>query len=368
MDLKKKLDNIPHKLNVPLYLTYDDVLILPNFTNLKHEDIDLSGRLTKNIKLALPIIASPMDTVCEERMALEIAREGGIGIIHRNQSVDAQILQAKKVTGEKMIVGAAIGLGSDFEDRAKKIIDSGIKLVCIDHSIGHSQAVYDAIKYLKKNYNVEIMAGNVATYDGAKYLFEAGADILRVGKGAGSICISRKISGVGVPQLSAIIETAKAAKEYERSIVADGGIRSSGDIVKALAAGADAVMLGAFISGTDESPGSLKRVNGKAYKYYRGMGSLGAMKNGSADRYGQQSKGIDKNNLIEEGIEGYIEYKGQLKKIIHEMVGGIKSGFVNIGAKDIGELQKRAKFIQITRAGEIESTFHDILKKDEKRG
>ena len=363
MNSKKSFGNILHKLNIPLYLTYDDVLILPSFTNLERSDIDLSTRLTKNIELSLPIIGSPMDTVCEEKMALGLIKEGGIGIIHRNQSVDAQILQVKKVIKEKMMVGAAVGIGSDFRDRVKKIIDAGVKLICIDHSIGHSHAVFDAVKFLKKNYAVDVMAGNVATYDGAKYLFEAGADILRVGKGAGSICISRKISGIGVPQFSAITETARAAKKYKRSIVADGGIRSSGDIVKAMAAGADAVMLGLFISGTDESPGNLKMINGKAYKYYRGMGSSVAMKNGSADRYGQE-KCTNKKNLIEEGMEGYIEYKGKLSDVIYNVVGGIKSGFVNVGAKNIKELQEKAKFIQITRAGEVESNFHDILEKD----
>lgn len=361
MSLQGKLDNLS-EYDLPLYLTFDDVLILPNFTNLKYNEIKLSTNLTKEIKLRLPIIASPMDTVCGDKMALGMGENGGMGIIHRNQPIDLQASQVRRLIKKNIKVGAAVGLGYDFKDRSKKLVEVGVKLLCVDYSMGYSQLVYDAIRFLKKNYNVEIMAGNVATYEGAKYLLEAGADVLRVGKGAGSICISRKVSGVGVPQISAIFETAKAAKEYGKSIVADGGIRSSGDIVKALAAGADAVMLGVLISGTDEAPGTLKKIKNKFYKYYRGMGSMAAMKAGSADRYGH-SKIENINKLNEEGIESYVEYKGKLEKVITELTGGINSGFMNVGAKNITKLRENSKFIRVTNAGNIESFYHNVIKK-----
>ena len=344
---------------MPIYLTYDDVLLLPGLSGISLDDIDLSANLSKNINLNLPIIASPMDTVCEYEMAIKIGAMGGIGIIHRNQPIKIQVSQIKRAVEKGVMVGAAIGLNDDFCSKAEKIIEAGAKLLCIDHSFGHSKKVYSALRYIKKNYsNIEIISGNIATYDGAMYLFDAGADILRVGKGAGSICVSRKISGVGVPQLTAILETSRAAKKFNKKIIADGGIRSSGDIVKALAAGANAVMLGFLIAGAKESPGAIKKISKLKYKYYRGMGSLQAMKNGSADRYGHTN---NFNKLTQEGVEGFVKYEGGVDDIIKILCGGIKSGFINIGAKNIADLQKKAKFIRITPAGRIESSLHSIL-------
>lgn len=301
-----------------------------------------------------------MDTVCEDKMALEMARLGGLGIIHRNQSIDRQSAQLVKVLKKQLPVGVAIGIGEDAKERLNVLVKAGAKLVCIDASHGHTKIVIDLVKYIKEKYQVEIIAGNVATYDGACALYEAGADVLRVGKGAGSICITRIVSGIGVPQLTAVIETSRAAKKFGRTLIADGGIRAGGDIVKALAANASAVMLGSMLAATDEAPGLLVKEGKETYKIYRGMGSVKSMRLGSADRYRQENKLKDRKNLVPEGVEGKVKFKGKLKPFLSKLEEGIKSGMYSVGAQDLTQLSQRATFVRITPPGLVESLPHDI--------
>lgn len=349
--------------NLPEYLTYDDVLLLPNYSEVTPSKTDISTHLTKSIKLAVPIVASPMDTVCEARMALKMADLGGYGIIHRNFTIDGQISELQKVMKVTDIVGAAVGVGQDFEERVKALANAGVKEICIDSAHGHTKHVIDAVKDIKKKYpDISVIAGNVATYDGALALFKAGANAVKVGMGPGSICTTRVISGMGVPQLSAVIEGVRAAKETGGYIIADGGIKTSGDIVKALAAGADTVMLGSLLAGTDESPGQMIQINEKMYKSYRGMGSVAAMKKGSATRYGQSWKKGETKQLVPEGVEGLVPHRGPLAEHLYQLVGGLRAGMGYLGAKNLAELREKAQFIKISRTAFVESQPHSILQ------
>ncbi|MCX6817133.1 MAG: IMP dehydrogenase [Candidatus Beckwithbacteria bacterium] len=344
------------------WLTFDDVLLLPNYSEVTPSKTDTTTKLTEKIKLPIPILASPMDTVCESAMALRLGKIGGYGIIHRNLSIEKQVGELKLVLKAGVKAGAAVGVGVDFKDRVAALIKAGVKEICVDSAHGHTKHVIEAIKKIKIFHSgVEVIAGNVATYEGADDLFKAGAAAVKVGMGPGSICTTRIMSGMGVPQLSAIVAGAKAAKKYKKSIIADGGIRTSGDLVKALAAGAAAVMLGSLLAGTDAAPGKLVTYQGKKYKTYRGMGSVGAMKQGSAERYGQ--KKTDKI-LVAEGVEGLVEYKGKLEDFVYQLVGGLRSGLAYLGAKNLKELRQKAKFIRISRAGVYESRPHSILLLD----
>jgi IMP dehydrogenase len=467
-------------------LTFDDVLLLPQYSEVLPTEVDVSTYITKKIKLNIPIISAAMDTVTEYKLAKALAREGGIGIIHRNMSIEEQARQVKLVkrsemgmilepvvigpeepvkkalelmaqykisglpvvdenrkllgiitnrdvryieptnydkpvklfmTKENLItahpgitleeakeifrkhkieklpivdkegklrglitikdlekkqkypnackdelgrlrVGAAVGTSEDTLDRVAALLEAGADLIVVDTAHGHSKRVIETVKEIKKHFpEAEVMAGNIATKEGALALIDAGADAIKVGVGPGSICTTRIVAGVGVPQITAIMWASEVAKEYSIPVIADGGIRFSGDIVKALAAGANAVMLGNLLAGTEEAPGELVYYHGRAYKIYRGMGSLGAMMSRmSADRYGQE--GLQK--FVPEGIEGRVPYKGKLADVIYQLVGGLKSGMGYIGAKNIEELQKRAKFIRITWAGYRESHAHDV--------
>lgn len=341
------------------YLTYDDVLLLPNYSEITPSRTDLVGNLTNKIKLKIPVVASPMDTVCEAEMGSAIGRLGGYGIIHRNLSIAKQAEQLKSVLKQGIMVGAAVGVGPDFQERVKTLIKAGPKEICIDSAHGHTKHVIEAIKFIKKNYpQIEIIAGNVAIYEGARDLFKAGADAVKVGMGPGSICTTRIMSGMGVPQLTAVLDCVKAKKLFtNKFIIADGGIKTSGDIVKALAAGADAVMLGSLLAGCDEAPGKMIIIKGKKYKAYRGMGSAAAMKYGSAERYGQEKTS---KKFVPEGVEGLVEYKGPLEAILFQLMGGLRSGMAYLGAKNLLELRQKAKFIQITPAGLSESKPHSI--------
>ena len=468
-----------------LGLTYDDVVLVPSKSAVLPSEVDVRTHLTRNIQINIPIISSAMDTVTESRLAIAMAREGGVGIIHRvltpadqaaevdrvkksesgmildpvtispDQTIrDAHQLMAKyrisgipvtknkKLVGiltnrdlrfetrldlkvsqvmkrdklitapegtslekareilhehrieklpvvnkqgelkglitikdiEKRIkypnackdahgrlrVGAAVGVGGDTEERLALLKKAGVDLIVVDTAHGHAQAVVDTVKMIKKQHpTVELVAGNIATAEAAKDLLNAGVDAVKVGVGPGSICTTRIVSGSGMPQLTAIADCAKVLEGSRVPIVADGGIKFSGDISKALAAGASVVMLGGLLAGTEESPGETVLYQARTYKVYRGMGSIGAMERGGGDRYGQSGRPPQK--LVPEGIEGRVPYKGPLSAVIYQLVGGLKSGMGYCGCKTIPELQKNATFIRQTVAGLRESHVHDVI-------
>ena len=466
-------------------LTFDDVLLMPAYSEILPYEVKIHTQLTKNIQLHVPILSSAMDTVTEAQLAIALAREGGIGILHKNMSIERQAEQVRKVkrsesgmivdpitlevtatigdalklmkenkiggipivdktnklvgiltnrdlrfetdrnrkvsevmTKEnlviapegtdlrkaekilrqykieklpvvnkqgkliglityrdilqlsafpnavkdkigRLLVGAALGITKDLLDRAAALQSVGVDIVSLDSAHGHSKGVIDALKLLKKTYkNLPVIAGNVATAEGALAMANAGADAVKVGIGPGSICTTRIVAGAGVPQLTAIMEAARALKGKNIPIIADGGIRYTGDMVKALAAGANCVMMGSIFAGTEESPGETIIYEGRKFKGYRGMGSIGAMSQGSGDRYFQENES-DSKKYVPEGIEGRVAYKGNLHEIVYQFVGGLKAGMGYCGAKTVKDLQN-AKFVQITNAGMRESHTHDV--------
>ena len=466
-------------------LTFDDVLLMPAYSEILPSEVKIHTQLTKNIQLHVPILSSAMDTVTEAQLAIALAREGGIGILHKNMSIERQAEQVRKVkrsesgmivdpitlevtatigdalklmkenkiggipivdktnklvgiltnrdlrfetdrkrkvsevmTKEnlviapegtdlrkaekilrqykieklpvvnkqgkliglityrdilqlsafpnavkdkigRLLVGAALGITKDLLDRAAALQSVGVDIVSLDSAHGHSKGVIEALKLLKKTYkNLPVIAGNVATAEGALAMANAGADAVKVGIGPGSICTTRIVAGAGVPQLTAIMEAARALKGKNIPIIADGGIRYTGDMVQALAAGANCVMMGSIFAGTEESPGETIIYEGRKFKGYRGMGSIGAMSQGSGDRYFQDSE-ADSKKYVPEGIEGRVAYKGNLHEIVYQFVGGLKAGMGYCGAKTVKDLQN-AKFVQITNAGMRESHTHDV--------
>ncbi len=468
-------------------LTFEDVLLVPQYSEVLPKEVDLNTMLTKNIPLKIPMVSAAMDTVTEYRAAIAMARLGGIGIIHKNMDIDSQVKQVKKVkksesgiiidpvyispnatladaeeimkefkisgvpvvnehnkllgiltnrdmrfekdmtklvkdvmtkmpliTAKKGIkideaadimhkhkieklpiiddeghlkglvtikdikkrieypnankddfgrlrVGAAIGVGQ--LDRARALVDAGVDVLVLDSAHGHSKGIIDTIKKIKDELVVDVIAGNIATGDATKALIEAGADAVKVGIGPGSICTTRIVAGVGVPQISAIDECAEVAREYGVPVIADGGIKYSGDIAKALAVGASSVMAGSLLAGTEESPGETIMYQGRQYKSYRGMGSIGAMKKGSNDRYFQEGTAADK--LVPEGIEGRVPYRGSIAGIIHQMMGGLRSSMGYCGSKNIKEFWEKSEFVEITSAGLKESHVHDVIITEE---
>ncbi|HJA73523.1 MAG TPA: IMP dehydrogenase [Candidatus Limosilactobacillus faecipullorum] len=358
-------------------ITFDDVLLIPAESHVLPNEVDLSVQLAKNLKLNLPFISAGMDTVTESSMAIAMALQGGLGVIHKNMSIQAQAGEVANVKGvalngnfakaavddqNRLLVAAAVGVTSDTFERAEALFEAGADAIVIDTAHGHSAGVLRKIKEIRQHYPTQtLIAGNVATGDATRALFDAGVDVVKVGIGPGSICTTRVIAGVGVPQITAIYDAATAAKEYGKPIIADGGIKYSGDIVKAIAAGGNAVMLGSMFSGTTEAPGEVFEDHGKKYKAYRGMGSVGAMaqSHGSSDRYFQG--GVNEaNKLVPEGIEARVEYKGDVADIIFQLVGGLRSGMGYCGAPDIQSLIDNAQFVQISNAGLRESHPHDV--------
>ena len=321
-------------------LTFDDVTLTPKYSEILPSDVDTSIKLTKTLKLKIPILSSAMDTVTESKMAIEIAKAGGIGVIHRNLNIKDQIKEIKKVKKQNLLIGAAVGAGPDEFKRAQAILKENIDIIVVDTAHGHTKKVGEIIKFIKRKRNrkTAICAGNIATPDAARFLMKLGVDIIKVGIGPGSICTTRLVAGIGVPQLSAILNVKKGIGNNKTTLIADGGIKFSGDIAKALAAGADAVMIGSLFAGTDQAPGKKIKKKGKLYKYFRGMGSIGAMNKGSADRY-FQSKQKDTSKYVAEGVEGYIKYKGTVDKIIYSLVGGLKSSMGYMGAKKVVDLR-----------------------------
>ena len=468
-------------------LTFDDVLLVPQYSEVLPKDVDVKSRLTRGIELNTPLLSAAMDSVTEARTAITMAREGGIGIIHKNLPPEHQAREVEKVKraesgivlspvtvkpneslrnalaimrehdisgvpvveGDKPVgiltardirfernldqpvsalmtkelvtvqpgvsaeqakqllhqhriekllvveagkliglitikdilqadrnpqaikdgkgrlrVGAAVGPGPDREARAAALAAAGVDVIVVDTAHGHSKGVLDAVRATKKEHpHIDLIAGNVATAEATEALIDAGADGVKVGIGPGSICTTRVVAGVGVPQVSAVFECARAAKRRGVPIISDGGVKYSGDVVKAIAAGASSVMMGSLFAGTDEAPGDMVLYQGRSYKMYRGMGSLGAMKKGSKDRYGQAGSADEK--LVPEGIEGRVPYRGSLASILYQLVGGLRSGMGYIGASNIAELQERARFVRISSQGLRESHVHDVIITEE---
>jgi len=464
-------------------LTYDDVLLVPAYSEIFPGDTNVSTLLTKNIKLNIPFVSASMDTVTEHKLAIAIALKGGIGIIHKNMTIrnqaeqirqvkrsqsgmikdpitldaqstvgDAQMIVKKNKIGgipiidasnnligivtnrdlrfqkdqfmklddimtknlitakvgisldeaEKILkkhkieklpiveerqlvglitykdilknksmpdackdnlgrlrVGAALGVTDDYKERLERLITSGVDVIAIDTAHAHTKSVIDQIKKIKKNFDIDLIVGNIATGEAAKALVKAGADGIKVGVGPGSICTTRIIAGVGMPQLSAVYESTKAIKGSGIPVIADGGIRFSGDVVKGLAAGANSIMVGSLFAGTDEAPGDIILYEGRKYKAYRGMGSVEAMEAGTRDRYFQQNEN-DPKKLVPEGIVGRVPYKGEVSEILYQLTGGLKAGMGYVGANNIAALQK-SKFVKITKAGSIEGHPHDVF-------
>ena len=365
--------------NLPLALTFDDVLLRPGYSGFDRKDITLTTNLTKRIQLRTPIISAPMDTVTEHELAIALARLGGVGFIHRNLTIEDQVAEVKKVKQEDLLVGAAVGSSAGYESRVEQLVKAGVDVLIVDSAHGYSKKVMQAVKYIKANFDIDVIAGNVATAEGAEALIDSGADGLRVGMGPGAICSTRIISGMGVPQLTALLETSHVAQPHDVPVIADGGIIRSGDVVKALAAGASTVMLGRLLAATEESPGKVvklkpEHVPGRfqniidgspeyIFKEYRGMGSIGAMKQGlkisSEDEF--HGKDYQGDTLVAEGVEGLVPCTGTLKQLLDQLTGGVYSGMYYIGARTIAELWETARFMRITQASLTESHPHDLF-------
>ncbi|HLA78229.1 MAG TPA: IMP dehydrogenase [Vicinamibacteria bacterium] len=472
--------------NIALALTFDDVLLVPQKSDVLPSEVDITTKLTRNISLKVPIVSAAMDTVTEAHLAIAIAQEGGLGFIHKNMSVEAQASEVDKVkrsesgmivdpvtiapdapvaaalelmakfrisgvpvtVGSKLVgiltnrdlrfetrthlpvselmtkkdlitvsvgttleeakeilhrhkvekllvvdkdynlkglitvkdiqkqikypsackdslgrlrVGAALGVSADVLERASALVEAKVDLVAVDTAHGHSRKVLDTVEAIRKRFpDLEVVAGNVGTYEGARDLVSAGVAAVKVGMGPGSICTTRVVSGAGMPQITAVAEAARACAPSGTPIIADGGIKFSGDLVKAIAAGAHSVMIGSLFAGTDESPGELILRQGRSFKSYRGMGSLGAMKEGSRDRYFQEFE-ANSQKLVPEGIEGMVPYKGPLSAMIQQLVGGLRSGMGYCGTTSIGDLQAGSRFVRISSAGLKESHVHDVI-------
>ena len=468
-------------------LTFDDVLLIPAHSTVLPRDVSLATQLTSTITLNIPLLSAAMDTVTEAPLAIALAQEGGIGIIHKNMTIEAQAMQVaqvkrfesgvvkdpitihpdmtvrevlelirrhkisglpvvkgKKVVGivtnrdlrfesnldqaikhimtpktrlvtvkedtareqvlallhkyrlERLLVvndqfelcglitvkdivktseypsankdeqgrlrvGAAIGVGEGSDERAIALVEAGVDVIIVDTAHGHSQGVLDRITWLKKKFpKLQVIGGNIATADGARALVDSGADAVKVGIGPGSICTTRIVAGVGVPQVTAIHNVSEALKGSGVPTIADGGIRYSGDIAKALAAGANTVMLGGLFAGTAEAPGEIELFQGRAYKTYRGMGSLSAMQQGSSDRYFQEKEQKNNDKLVPEGVEGRVPFKGNIASVIHQLIGGVRSSMGYLGCETIADMHDKAKFVEITSAGIRESHVHDV--------
>lgn len=359
-------------------ITFDDVLLIPAESHVLPNEVDLTTELAPNLKLNIPLISAGMDTVTEGKMAAAMAKMGGLGVIHKNLSIEAQadevrLVKNTEVTAEdkhaatdaqgRLLAAAAVGVTSDTFERAEALLNAGADAIVIDTAHGHSAGVLRKIKEIRDHFpKATLIAGNVATGEGTRALFEHGVDIVKVGIGPGSICTTRVVAGVGVPQLTAIYDSAEVAREFGKPIIADGGIKYSGDVVKALAAGGNAVMLGSMLSGTEEAPGDVQQgSDGRLVKSYRGMGSVGAMaqQHGSSDRYFQG--GVNEaNKLVPEGIEAVVSYKGTVNNVVYQILGGLRSGMGYCGAENIQKLIDTAQFVRISNAGLRESHPHDV--------
>jgi len=338
-------------------LTFDDVLIIPSRSDVLPTQVSTRSRATLELELDIPIISAAMDTVTESRMAIAIACAGGLGVIHRNLAVARQVAEVEAVRREGLPVGAAVGTGADADERAAALVAAGADVIVVDIAHGHSASVIRMVEKVKARHRVQVIAGNVVTADGTEELIAAGADCVKVGVGPGAICTTRVVAGAGMPQITAIVDCVEAASRHGIPVCADGGIQHSGDIAKAIGAGAHTVMLGGLLAGVDESPGEV--VDG--YKAYRGMGSLGAMQDrqASRDRYGQADVG-EFSKIVPEGVEGQVRSVGPLEPFLHQLIGGLRAGMKYAGAATIEELRTTARFVRISGAGLRESHPHDI--------
>lgn len=354
-------------------LTFDDVLLVPQYSEITPDMADVSTKLTNTFKMNVPFLSAAMDTVSEHKLVTALALAGGLGVIHKNMSIADQAKEVEMVKNYefdnekykralidkkgRLCVGAAIGVTADMMDRAHALMDAGVDVFVLDSAHGDSKNIINAIKNLRLEYpSMELIAGNVATYEGALDLMKAGASAVKVGMGPGSICTTRIIAGIGVPQLQAVMDCARASKEMNVPIIADGGIKYSGDVVKALAAGANTVMLGGLFATCEEAPGDIYESNGKKYRTYRGMGSIEAMAKGSTDRYFQTGH----KKFVAEGVQGIVEVKTTVEELVFQLIGGLKAGMGYCGSKDIPTLQEKGTFIKITNNALLESHPHDI--------
>jgi len=368
------LDTLNGKITKHGY-TFDDVLLVPAYSQVVPAKVKLHTQLTPKIKLNIPICAAAMDTVCEEKMALALARLGGIGFIHKNMTIEDQALMIANIKKLKVdpqesmaaiddkgryLVGAAVGVSEQTLERVASLVKAEVDIISVDSAHGHSKGVIDAVRAIRQEYpDLDIIGGNIVTAQAAIDLVYAGASVVKVGVGPGSICTTRVVAGVGVPQLTAVNDVFQVAKTYKIGVIADGGIKLSGDIVKALAAGSDCVMLGGLLAGCDEAPGDIIMINERKYKSYVGMGSLSAMQRGSSDRYFQGGK-KELSKLVPEGIEAMVPYKGSVIDVVYQMMGGLRSGMGYCGCETVSDLKDKAQFVSISNAGLKESHPHDV--------
>ena len=362
-----------------LALTFDDVLLRPGYAGFDRSQITLKTKLSRNIELDVPFVSAPMDTVTEGGLAIALAKLGGIGILHRNLTIDAEATEVRKVKAAGVMVGAAVGSSPGYEQRVEALMEAGVDVLLVDSAHGYAVKVIDTLKHIKQNYDIDVIAGSIATSDGARALIDAGADSLRVGMGPGAICTTRVVSGMGVPQMTALFDVASVANKAGVPVIADGGIIHSGDVVKALAAGASTIMMGRMFAATEEAPGDVVKLKPDqvparfqsildgsheyTFKTYRGMGSVGAMKQGievsSEDEF--HGKSYQGDVLVAEGVEGLVPCSGTVKQLVDQMVGGVYSGMYYVGAKTIEGLWAQAEFMQITQASLNESHPHDLF-------
>lgn len=362
-------------MKFPLALTYDDVLLMPQYSEIKsRKDVSTKTKLSRNIELNIPIISANMDTVTNAEMSIALARLGGVGGMHRFLTIDEQVEEVKKVKGAKfdsskyphaatdkdgrLLVGATIGIKDESLKRAGALLEAGADFLVIDTSHGHTKHVLGALQAIKKQFNgVDVVAGNVATAEAARDLVQAGADAVKVGVGPGSVCTTRLVAGVGVPQLTAVLEVVEAIGN-QVPVIADGGIKTSGDITKALAAGASTVMIGSLFAGTDESPGEIIKMGDVKVKRTRGMASQGAQ----IDKYRKVDlTEVEFDHIVPEGVEATVPYRGSVEKVVYQLVGGVRSGMSYLGANTILEMPGKASFVRITSAGLYESRPHDVI-------
>lgn len=343
------------KLQKDLALAYDDVLLIPKYSEIRHRsDVDLSARIGP-LAFRFPVWSANMDTVTESKMAIALARFGGLGVIHRFLTPEQQIKEVKAVKREKLPVGAAVGVKDGEQDRAKALVAAGADILVLDIAHGHTKMAGVMLKFLKKNFpKIPVVAGNVATAEAFQYLAKNGADAVKVGIGSGSVCTTRVVTGSGVPAFTSIMQCAPLSRKLKVPIIGDGGIKNSGDMVKALAAGASLVMLGNLLAGTDESPGKVISVKGKRYKIYRGMASFAASSH-RPDRNGR-------SHQTPEGVSRYVPYKGSAISVLDELIGGVESGLTYSGAGDIRQLQDKAEFIVVSSIGVKENGAHDVVE------